>query len=191
MKLYGTSPLFERGVIVATTPKAEKERLQKEYAGISDAWSEIQSAVSTPKGNLSSVLASILKGGSATDKTGAKAVQELLIGSLLTGGSYSGNYQEALDALSAAAKGNPVMPTESGLNLAQLIASSGTGASDALLAAALAGGSGVLGASGSAGSSSVTQIGDSYYFNGVQIGSDMWNRPLSEIIRQLTVYTNT
>ena len=25
VKLYGTSPLFERGVIVATTPKAEKE----------------------------------------------------------------------------------------------------------------------------------------------------------------------
>lgn len=29
VKLYGTSPLFERGVIIATTPKAEKEAREK------------------------------------------------------------------------------------------------------------------------------------------------------------------
>ena len=83
------------------------------------------------------------------------------------------------------------MPGENGLDLASLIATSGTGASEALLTAALAGNNGVLGSLGGGGVYSVTQNGDTYYINGVQIGSDMYDRPLSETLRQLAVYTNT
>ena len=171
--------------------EAEKERLQKEYDIIADRWAEIKEGVSTPTGNIDSVIASILKGGSSADKTGAQAVKELLIGTLLGGGSFSGNYQEAISALAAATGGKPIMPGENGLDLASLIATSGTGASEALLTAALAGNNGVLGSLGSGSVYSVTQNGDTYYINGVQIGSDMYDRPLSETLRQLAVYTNT
>lgn len=171
--------------------EAEKERLQKEYERISSTWGEIQAAVNTPTGSLDSVLSSILKGGSSTDKTGANAVKNLLIGSLLLGGSYSGNYEEALDAIDAAAGGNPVMPGANGLDLAKLIASSGTGATDAMLTSALSARSGVLGSFGTGGNYTITQNGNTYYINGVQVGNDMLSRPFSETVRLLTVYTNT
>ena len=171
--------------------EAEKERLQKEYERISSTWGEIQAAVNTPTGSLDSVLSSILKGGNSTDKTGANAVKNLLIGSLLLGGSYSGNYEEALDAIDAAAGGNPVMPGANGLDLAKLIASSGTGATDAMLTSALAARSGVLGSFGTGGNYTITQNGNTYYINGVQVGNDMLSRPFSETVRLLTVYTNT
>lgn len=169
--------------------EAEKERLQKEYETIKNRWDEIKGGVSTPIGNLDSVLASILKGGSSAEKTGAQAVKDLLIGTLLTGGSFSGNYAEALDSLAGAASGKPVMPGVNGLNLAALIAGSGTGATDDMITAALSQNSGVLGGFSGGASYSVNKSINNY-FNGVHIGSEMLSLPLSETIRRLAVYDN-
>lgn len=169
--------------------EAEKERLQKEYDTIKKRWDEIKGGVSTPIGNLDSVLASILKGGSSAEKTGAQAVKDLLIGTLLTGGSFSGNYAEALDSLAGAAGGKPVMPGVNGLNLAALIAGSGTGATDDMITAALAQNSGVLGTFSGGASYSVNKSINNY-FNGVHIGNEMLSLPLSETIRRLAVYDN-
>lgn len=169
--------------------EAEKERLQKEYETIKKRWDEIKGGVSTPIGNLDSVLASILKGGSSAEKTGAQAVKDLLIGTLLTGGSFSGNYAEALDSLAGAAGGKPVMPGVNGLNLASLIAGSGTGATDDMIAAALSQNSGVLGTFSGGASYSVNKSINNY-FNGVHIGNEMLSLPLSEVIRRLAVYDN-
>lgn len=173
--------------------EAQKTDLEDEYKKITKAWEDIQYGVNTPTGDLASLIAEIIATGSATDKKGAQTVQSLLIGQLLQGGIFKGNYSEALDSIAKATGGNPIMPGESTATLASLIATTaamgtGTEVTDAMKAAsmgAIQGGaySGVTGGG--------TQTNFNYFINGIQLGSDQAGQPLSEIMRNLTVYTNT
>lgn len=173
--------------------EAQKTALEDEYKKITKAWEDIQYGVNTPTGDLASLIAEIIATGSATDKKGAQTVQSLLIGQLLQGGIFKGNYSEALDSIAKATGGNPIMPGESTATLASLIATTaamgtGTEVTDAMKAAnmgVIQGGaySGVTGGG--------TQTNFNYFINGIQLGSDQAGQPLSEIMRNLTVYTNT
>ena len=173
--------------------QAQKTALQDQYNEITKAWSDIQYAVKTPTGDLYEMLANVIASGSDTDKKGASTVQNLLISTLLKGGIYSGNYEEAIESIRRATAGDPIMPGESTATLASLIATAtagGTGAevTDAMKAASLGvstGGSyfGV----GTGGN----QTNYNYFINGMQLSEEQSSQPLSSIMRQLTVYTNT
>lgn len=173
--------------------EAQKTALEDEYKKITKAWEDIQYGVNTPTGDLASLIAEIIATGSATDKKGARTVQSLLIGQLLQGGIFKGNYSEALDSITKATSGNPIMPGESAATLASLIATTaamgtGTEVTDAMKAANM----GVIqGGAYSGVTGSGTQTNFNYFINGIQLGSDQAGQPLSEIMRNLTVYTNT
>lgn len=173
--------------------EAQKTALEDEYKKITKAWEEIQYGVNTPTGDLASLIAEIIATGSATDKKGAQTVQSLLIGQLLQGGIFKGNYSEALDSISKATGGNPIMPGESTATLASLIATTaamgtGTEVTDAMKAASMGA---VQGGAYSGVTGGGTQTNFNYFINGIQLGSDQAGQPLSEIMRNLTVYTNT
>lgn len=170
----------------------QKKVLQDEYNEITKTWSKIQDGVNTPTGEISKLIADVLKGGTAQEKKGATTAQDLLLKTMLGGGSYKGNYKEALSAISKATAGNPVMPGEASATLASLIAMSGAGGAggsvtDALKAGTKTISSGVVG--GLVGGASNTNV--NYFINGLQLGSDQANQPLSAIMRNLSVYTNT
>lgn len=171
----------------------QKTALEEEYKKITKAWSDIQYAVNTPTGDLTQLLSQVIATGSATDKKGAETVQNLLITQLLKGGIFSKNYTEALDSIEKATAGNPIMPGESESTLASLIATAsgmgtGTEVTDAMKSTAMGTfvGSGYTGLTGGG-----TQINYNYFVNGIQLGSDQANEPLSSIMQHLTVYTNT
>lgn len=171
----------------------QKKTLQDEYNEITKTWQQIQDAVNTPTGDLSKLISDVLSGGTAQEKKGASTTQSLLLGSLLGGGSYKGNYSEALSAISKATAGSPVMPGEASATLASLIAMSGAGASggsvtDALKTASNPITSGVVGGLNGMGGS---QTNVNYFINGLQLGSDQADQPLSSIMKNLSVYTNT
>lgn len=173
--------------------EAQKTALEDEYKKITKAWEEIQYGVNTPTGDLASLIAEIIATGSATDKKGSQTVQSLLIGQLLQGGIFKGNYSEALDSISKATGGNPIMPGESTATLASLIATTaamgtGTEVTDAMKAASMGA---VQGGAYSGVTGGGTQTNFNYFINGIQLGSDQAGQPLSEIMRNLTVYTNT
>ena len=172
----------------------QKKALQDEYNGITKAWDEIQSAVNTPTGDLTSVLAEVLSGGTPQEQKGASTVQSLLINSLLKGGSYSGNYSEALGAIAKATAGSPIMPGEESATLASLIAKTGGGVLGASITDALRTGASpvVVGSSGNVNSPyGGGQINYNYFVDGIKLGADQANQPLSSIMRNLSVYTNT
>lgn len=169
--------------------QAQKTALQEEYSKITKAWSDIQYGMSTPTGDLNAILQGLLKSGDAKTKKGAETVETLLISQLLQGGIYSGNYDEALEAIAKASAGNPIMPGESSATLASLIASAesmgtGTETANALMAADI-GRTMTNGLAGAAGTG--TMISYNYFINGVQIGSEQANQPLSSILRTLAV----
>ena len=173
--------------------EAQKTALEDEYKKITKAWEDIQYGVNTPTGDLASLIAEIIATGSATDKKGAQTVQSLLIGQLLQGGIFKGNYSEALDSIAKATSGNPIMPGESTATLASLIATTaamgtGTEVTDAMKAASMGA---VQGGAYSGVTGGGTQTNFNYFINGIQLGSDQAGQPLSEIMRNLTVYTNT
>ena len=173
--------------------EAQKTALEDEYKKITKAWEDIQYGVNTPTGDLASLIAEIIATGSATDKKGAQTVQSLLIGQLLQGGIFKGNYSEALDSIAKATGGNPIMPGESTATLASLIATTaamgtGTEVTDAMKAASMGA---VQGGAYSGVTGGGTQTNFNYFINGIQLGSDQAAQPLSEIMRNLTVYTNT
>lgn len=166
----------------------QKEALQAEYDRYSKAWEKIQSGVNTPTGTVEDLLAAVFAGGTPQQQTGANAVRDYLIGTLLQGGSYKGNYGEALDAIAQATAGTPIMPNGSNASLAALIATGGglTGS----VADALKGGTAgtIAGMTGTAGQGG-TSINYNYFVNGMEIGSDAANNmTLSEVMRGLTVY---
>lgn len=171
----------------------QKKVLQDEYDEITKTWSKIQDGVNTPTGEISKLIADVLKGGTDQEKKGATTAQNLLLNTLLGGGSYKGNYNEALSAISKATAGNPVMPGEANATLASLIAMSGAGGASGSVTDALKVGtnpisSGVVGGLNGLGGS---QTNVNYFINGLQLGSDQANQPLSSIMKNLSVYTNT
>jgi TP901 family phage tail tape measure protein len=168
--------------------EAQKKALQEEYNGIADAWSKIQAGVETPTGDLAEMISTVLTGGTPQQQTGASAIRDYLIGKLLTGGSYSGNYSEALDSIAKATAGSPIMPDGSNTSLAALIATGGglTGSTAEALRV-MNGGvtSSVTGAFGDGG----THINYNYFVNGMEIGAEAaQGMTLSEVMRSLTVY---
>lgn len=168
----------------------EKKRLSEEYSEYTDLWSDILDAVDTPTGELVALISSLTATGTGAQKNGAAAVRNLLI-SALQGGSYKSNYTEALGEIAKATANNPSVPGVSDEYLAGLIASSGTRISHSAMYDALQSiaGGGTL-AAGSA-AMETTNHQDTYYMiNGVQIGSDMAELPMSEVLRRLSIMTN-
>lgn len=168
----------------------EKQRLSEEYQGYTDLWSDILDAVDTPQGELVALINSLTASGTGAQKNGAAAVKSQLIAAL-TGGSYKKNYNEALGEIAKATANNPSVPGVSDNYLASLIASSGVNVSQGAMMDALQSiaGGGTL--AGGAASQNTTQHADTYYMiNGVQIGSDMADLPMSEVLRRLSVMTN-
>lgn len=171
----------------------QKKALQNEYNEITKMWSKIQSAVNTPTGDLYQVLAELLANGTGAEKKGALTVQDTLIGQMMQGGSYSANYTESLHALELATKGEPLMPGESDTTLASLISmansmGNGDDVANAMKATAL---EALVGGNTAGTTGAGLQTNFNYFINGVQLGSDQANMPLSDIMRTLTVYTNT
>lgn len=85
------------------------------------------------------------------------------------------------------------MPGESTATLASLIATTaamgtGTEVTDAMKSASMGA---VQGGAYSGVTGGGTQTNFNYFINGIQLGSDQAGQPLSEIMRNLTVYTNT
>lgn len=170
--------------------ESEKTRLSDEYTGYKELWSDILDAVATPTGDLVALIQYLTKNGTGAQRNGATAVREQLITAML-GGSYSANYSEALGEIGKAAANNPSVPGISDAALAALIASSGTSVSSGAMLGALqsiAGNNPVVGNVG--GSVANTDNSVQYFINGVQIGSNMANMPLSEILQRLSVYAN-
>lgn len=168
----------------------EKTRLSDEYTGYKDLWSDILDAVATPTGDLVALIQYLTANGTGAQRNGATAVKEQLITAML-GGSYKANYNEALGEIGKAAANNPSVPGISDAALAALIASSGTSVSSGAMLGALqsiAGNNAVVGNIG--GSTTNTDNSVQYFINGVQIGSNMANMPLSEILQRLSVYAN-
>ncbi len=170
----------------------QKKALQDEYDNITKMWQDIQDGVNTPTGSLNQLIADVLSGGTAQQKTGANAVKNLLINSTLTKGSYAANYDEALDSIAKATAGKPIMPGDSSATLASLIAQTGGVGSGATVAEALSAAaspvtSSVIGGSTTGG----TTISYNYFVNGMQIGkNEAENSSLSDVMRTLTVYSN-
>lgn len=168
----------------------EKQRLSDEYAGYTDLWSAILDAVETPTGGLTELIKTITTTGTGAQKNGAEAVKSQLIAAL-QGGSYKKNYKEAVGEIAKATANNPEVPGKTDEMLAQLIASSGTTIRRGTMLSALQdlAGGGTL--AGGAASQYTTTSQDTYYMiNGVQIGSDMADLPMSEVLSRLSVMTN-
>lgn len=169
----------------------EKERLTDEYKGYADLWSDILDAVATPQESIPGLVDTILKKGTGAQKNGATAVRDLLVKGI-QGGSYSANYTEALGEIAKAARNNPSVPGVSDAVLASLIASSGTNVSTGAMQSALTAlaGQGTL-PYGKASTTAATHEDTYYMINGVQIGNDMADLPLSEVLSRLSVFTNS
>lgn len=168
----------------------EKERLEEEYNSYSDMWQDILDAVETPQGVLEELFATLAERGNGAQQNGADAVRNLLL-TAMSGGSFGENYTEALSQIALAKDNNPSVPGVSDAALAALIASSGTNVSQGTLSEALqslAGGG--TKAYGNAGVEQNINQGTYYYINGVQIGEDMAELPLSEVLSRLSVYNN-
>jgi TP901 family phage tail tape measure protein len=169
----------------------EKTRLSDEYQGYADMWSDILDAVDTPDGDLVALISSLTASGTGAQKNGAAAVRDRLV-KAMQGGSYKANYGEAIGEIAKAAANNPSVPGITDAALAAMIASSGTNVSQSAMYDALQSiaGGGTL--AGGKGSDSTVSHQDTYYMiNGVQIGSDMAELPMSDVLRRLSVFTNT
>lgn len=169
----------------------EKERLATEYNEYTNLWSAILDAVDTPQGELMALISSLTASGTGAQKNGVAAVRDRLI-SALTGGSYTANYSEALGEIAKATANNPSVPGVGNDVLAALVASSGTNVSRGAMMDALQriAGTGTL-AYGNNNSSNENHQDTYYYINGVQIGADMAELPMSEVLSRLAVFNNT
>ena len=169
----------------------EKERLASEYNEYTNLWSAILDAVDTPQGELMALISSLTASGTGAQKNGVAAVRDRLI-SALTGGSYTANYSEALGEIAKATANNPSVPGVGNDVLAALVASSGTNVSRGAMMDALQriAGTGTL-AYGNNNSSNENHQDTYYYINGVQIGADMAELPMSEVLSRLAVFNNT
>jgi hypothetical protein len=170
----------------------QKKALQDEYNEITKTWSGIKDAVNTPTGSLSDLINQVLANGTAQQKAGANAVSGTLI-SGITESVYTKNYDEALSAIAKATAGNPVMPGSGAASLASLIAMTGAGATEASITEALktaaSPSASITGSNGSLAAGNNTNI--NYFIDGIKLGEGMENMPLSSIMKNLSVYTNT
>ena len=170
----------------------QKKALQDEYNEITKTWSQIKDAVNTPTGSLSDLINQVLSNGTAQQKAGAQAVSGTLIKDI-TGSIYTKNYDEALSSIAKATAGNPIMPGSGSASLASLIATAGAGATEASIADALktaaSPSASITGSGNTLAGGNQTNI--NYFIDGIKLGDGMENQPLSSIMKNLSVYTNT
>ena len=150
----------------------QKDSLNEAYEQLSDNWDKIYEE-----------LQDILNGKSAVDI--GKLIQQLLG---TKGGSYAPDIQALLEAIGAFTA-NPTSVLDAATT-ARIMSLNGTGGATSVLSAMLGSGSYDLNGKGQStlgGNTSI--VGDTiYYINGVQIGSDMMNKPLSQILSVLPIY---
>ena len=164
----------------------QKTALQEEYNRIAKGWSDIQAGVATPTGNLGEAISAVLTGGTPQEQTGAKALRDYLIGQVIQGGVYSGNFAEAQEAIAKATAGTPIMPGDGSAALSSLIAASGLIGESGMTTPTLSPG---ITANMTAANAGGGLINYNYYVDGFKIsGDEARTKPLSEIMRGLTVY---
>lgn len=155
--------------------KDQKESLQEAYSKLEDNWGTILESLQ-----------------SIVDGKGNINIQGLL-GELAktSGGNYSGQIQELIGSINGFSD-SPTSALDSATASRILSAQNGIGGSSSVLSAMLGSGSYDLNGKGQStigGNTSI--VGDTiYYINGVQIGSDMMNKPLSQILSVLPIYAN-
>lgn len=166
----------------------KKTGLQSNYDDAAKLLDDIKEGVNTPTGSITALLNQIAKKGTKQEKAGAKALQEVLFPALKSG-KFSKNFSEAKNAVKAATKGNPVMPGDSGVTLASLIAGGGGGSiSGSLLSMLTTAVAGTKGTKTSA-KNVTNNNGTTYILNGVKIdASAAKNKTVSQIMQNLKVY---
>lgn len=166
----------------------KKTGLQNNYDDAAKLLDDIKEGVNTPTGSITALLNQIAKKGTKQEKAGAKALQEVLFPALKSG-KFSKNFSEAKSAVKAATKGNPVMPGDSGVTLASLIAGGGGGNISGTLLSMLT--TAVAGTKGTKTSAKnvTNNNGTTYILNGVKIdASAAKNKTVSQIMQNLKVY---
>lgn len=171
-----------------TKLEGKKTGLQNNYDDTAKLLDDIKEGVNTPTGSITALLNQIAKKGTKQEKAGAKALQEVLFPALKSG-KFSKNFSEAKNAVKAATKGNPVMPGDSGVTLASLIAGGGGGSiSGSLLSMLTTAVAGTKGTKTSA-KNVTNNNGTTYILNGVKIdASAAKNKTVSQIMQNLKVY---
>lgn len=166
----------------------KKTGLQNNYDDAAKLLDDIKEGVNTPTGSITALLNQIAKSGTKQEKAGAKALQEVLFPALKSS-KFSKNFSEAKSAVKAATKGNPVMPGDSGVTLASLIAGSGGGSiSGSLLSMLTTAVAGTKGTKTSA-KNVTNNNGTTYILNGVKIdAAAAKNKTISQIMQNLKVY---
>lgn len=166
----------------------KKTGLQSNYDDAAKLLDDIKEGVNTPTGSITALLNQIAKKGTKQEKAGAKALQEVLFPAL-KGSKFSKNFSEAKNAVKAATKGNPVMPGDSGVTLASLIAGGGGGSiSGSLLSMLTTAVAGTKGTKTSA-KNVTNNNGTTYILNGVKIDASVAkNKTISQIMQNLKVY---
>lgn len=166
----------------------KKTGLQSNYDDAAKLLDDIKEGVNTPTGSITALLNQIAKKGTKQEKAGAKALQEVLFPALKSG-KFSKNFSEAKSAVKAATKGNPVMPGDSSVTLASLIAGGGGGNISGTLLSMLT--TAVAGTKGTKTSAKnvTNNNGTTYIMNGVKIdASAAKNKTVSQIMQNLKVY---
>lgn len=166
----------------------KKTGLQSNYDDAAKLLDDIKEGVNTPTGSITALLNQIAKKGTKQEKAGAKALQKVLFPTLKSS-KFSKNFSEAKSAVKAATKGNPVMPGDSGVTLASLIAGGGGGSiSGSLLSMLTTAVAGTKGTKTSA-KNVTNNNGTTYILNGVKIdASAAKNKTVSQIMQNLKVY---
>ena len=153
----------------------QKDSLNEAYNTLADSWETIYEE-----------LENILNGKGTVDI--AKLIQQLLG---TKGGSYAQDIQSLLEAIGAFTA-NPTSVLDTATTARIMSMNGATGGATSVLSAMLGSGSYDLNGRGQStlgGNTSI--VGDTiYYINGVQIGSDMMNKPLSQILSVLPIYAN-
>lgn len=153
----------------------QKDSLNAAYDDLEDRWSKILEALQESE-----------NGSGTTDI--AKLLASL---GKIAGGATSSDIQKILDEL-AAFTANPTSALDAETTARIMSVNGTTGGATSVLSAMLGSGSYDLNGRGQStlgGNTSI--VGDTiYYINGVQIGSDMMDKPLSQILSVLPIYAN-
>lgn len=153
----------------------QKDSLNDAYNELSDGWEKIYE-------ELENIL----------NEKGAVDIAKLLATLLGTqGGGYAPDIQALIDAIGAfTANPTSVLDTDTTERIMSLNSSSG-GATPVLSAMLGSGSYDLNGRGQSTFGGNTSIVGDTiYYINGVQIGSDMMDKPLSQILSVLPIYAN-
>lgn len=159
--------------------EAQIQQLEDQKDALEDAYDELEKKWD----DILSELESIVNGDKTTDI--GKLLQQLLG---TKGGSYAPDIQALLEAIGAfTANQTSALDAET---TAKIMSFNGTGGATSVLSAVL--GSGSYDLNGKAQSTlggNTSIVGDTiYYINGVHIGSDMVDKPLSQILSVLPIY---